>query len=627
MSAFHFFRPSLFLLLIPLLLLFAFKKFKTTKPTYLNQICSPDLLPYIVKFRSKGASFFYPLLFFILSLLVFAVAGPSWQKSASPLMQSQTGAVVALDLSKTMDTADIKPSRLKRALFKLEDFLKKRVEGTTALLVFAEDAFVVTPLTEDTSTIQAMIPALQTSIMPSNGHSPFKAVAKAIDLLQQGGIVNGSILLITAELSKEEGESIAQLTKQNHVQVSVLAVGTEKAAPIEDGSGGFVKDSKGNVLVSRLSKNQLKKLSRATGGVYQTITNTDQDIEILSSHINQASFTAVKSNQNAKENWHDQGYLFILFALPFFLLFFRKGLLIILFFTLPYQLQALAWNDLWQRPDQQAANFYSAGQFDQACEKFADPNWKAASYYQLKNYEAAATLYQGDHSATGYYNYGTAKAKNGELLQALAAYERALEIDPSNEDAKYNKELIEEALKKDKEDKESPSPNQQKNEQDTKEEQKKESSPQNPSSPQSPQENTSSKQAQDFSSDKPASKNPNSKKEKKSASQDSPLQEDQEQTAISSSQEQQNLEEQFCQQMNKELKQESKKDQRPNLQQAPKEDFAPSAKQPGANQSQDFLQELPQEDLDARLLDRIEDDPCTLLRRKFLFQSRQKKQP
>ena len=124
MSAFHFFRPSLFLLLIPLLLLFAFKKFKTTKPTYLNQICSPDLLPYIVKFRSKGASFFYPLLFFILSLLVFAVAGPSWQKSASPLMQSQTGAVVALDLSKTMDTADIKPSRLKRALFKLEDFLK-----------------------------------------------------------------------------------------------------------------------------------------------------------------------------------------------------------------------------------------------------------------------------------------------------------------------------------------------------------------------------------------------------------------------------------------------------------------------------------------------------------------------
>ena len=102
--------------------------------------------------------------------------------------------VIVLDLSRSMDAADIKPSRLVMARYKIADILKQRKDGQTALLVYAGDAFTVTPLTNDTETIDNQLSALTTDIMPSDGNNTARALEKAVELFKQAGLQKGQIL-------------------------------------------------------------------------------------------------------------------------------------------------------------------------------------------------------------------------------------------------------------------------------------------------------------------------------------------------------------------------------------------------------------------------------------------------
>src|SRR5690606_17070845 len=81
-----------------------------------------------------------------------------------------------------------------------------------------------------------------------------------------------------------------------------------------------------------------------------------------------------------------------------------------------------------------------------AAELFEDPEWRAAAQYRAGDYEASAATLAGLDTATAHYNRGNALARAGELRAAIAAYDRALELDPDHEDARYNRDLLQELL-------------------------------------------------------------------------------------------------------------------------------------------------------------------------------------
>ncbi len=199
MSDFHFLRPFLLLLWIPFVLLVLRALFKNRHATIWHEVCSKDLLPYVVSQNSKKNLLPYALVFLTGTLLITALAGPSWQMIVQPVTKVQSGLVIALDLSPAMDSEDIKPSRLQRAIYKINDLLTTRKEGQTALLVYSKDPYVVTPLTDDVETIKAMLPVLESKIMPAAGNKASLAIKKACELLDQGGIKDGSILLVTSQ--------------------------------------------------------------------------------------------------------------------------------------------------------------------------------------------------------------------------------------------------------------------------------------------------------------------------------------------------------------------------------------------------------------------------------------------
>lgn len=611
MNDIHFLRSEYLYLFIPFALLTLLLILRKRDTAIWQKICSKDLMPYILTNKSHRQIIPRTLTLATLSLLIFALAGPAWKMISIPLITSQSGLVIALDLSTSMDAQDIKPSRLQRAIYKINDILNMRHEGQTALIVFSEEPFTVVPLTDDTATIKSLLPVLETKLMPSQGHQVDRAILKASELLTQGGITNGSILLVTSELSNHEMDKAIGIAKEHGTKISVLGVGTEEAVPIPLPTGGFVKDSKGALIITTLSKNNLGGLAHATNGSYATISMDDSDVNALSKIVSdKGPAEDYEKSELTQNKWHDQGYLLVVFALPFAAFFFRRGMTLMVLMVIPYTLQAFSWNDLWKTPDQQAEELFQREDYQQAKELFQNPDWQAAANYKLGDYETASQLLEGNPTVDGLYNYGTARAKMGDFKAALDAYEKVLDLESEHEDALYNKMLIEEHLKKqqqqqqqDKNQQEEKKSDQDKNQSQDQDNNQKSDQQDNQEKNKDNKENQSKESNQDQSKDNPdqGKDNPEEKDQSKDPANDSnkPEEKDEKQK--------EDLKDQFQDQVDKELKKEEKKkpEQKPEI----------------ADQEEENEDE--QRQIDQRWLQRIKDDPGGLLRRKFLQQYRQ----
>ncbi len=451
MSSFHFLRPGWLLALPPLLALLIWLWRRQLRSRSWQAVCDPQLLPHLLLGRSRRRTR-WPLWLLLSGLLlaVLALAGPTWRQQPQPLFRQQSALVILLDLSRSMAAADLKPSRLERARLKIEDLLRQRREGQTALIAFAGDAFVVTPLTDDVQTIHSLLKSLTPELMPVQGSEPQRALGLGMELLQQAGPKRGRLLLITDEDRPERALTAAGELQEAGFELAVLGVGTRAGAPIPLSGGGFFKDSQGNLVLPKLDEAGLRQLAAAGGGDYRRLSIDERDLrELLPEGDRRRLDRAEKTAAKTGERWREEG-VWLLWPLALLAaLAFRRGwlTLVVLMLLPPLPARALSWQDLWQRPDQQAAGAFATGQYDRAQQLFQDPLWKASSLYRAGQYAEAAEALEHPESADDWYNKGTALARSGQLPQALQAYGQALELDPDHADAEANKKLVEDALR------------------------------------------------------------------------------------------------------------------------------------------------------------------------------------
>jgi len=455
-SEFHFIRPTWLLALFPYLAIIVFMLRNKLSRGNWSAVCDAELLPYLLQEKASEKSRWALTAGAIAAFLVIvSLAGPSWQRIPSPAFRNESALVIVLDLSRSMDAEDIKPSRLIRARYKVADILKRRKDGQTALLVYSGAAFTVTPLTDDTETIASQLVALTTDIMPSEGNNAELVLNKAVDLFKQAGLQKGQILLVTDGVDIDKTKHA--VSELENYSLSILGVGTAEGAPIALTAGGFLKDDHGSIVVPKLNASDLAKLAQQGNGIYQTISTDDSDILTLLSALDQPVQQHGKENKNMLlDQWEDNGPWLLLLVLPLAALSFRKGLLaitLVLLLPLPKNSYAVEWQDLWQNKDQQAEQAYKNNQFEQAATLFKNPAWKAAANYKAGAYDKALenlTPNSDEKNPNVLYNQGNALAKSGKLEPAIKAYEKALALNPDDNDAKYNKELVEKALEKQK---------------------------------------------------------------------------------------------------------------------------------------------------------------------------------
>ena len=582
---FHFIRPYWLLAMIPWLGVLVLTARHKLQQGNWSKVCDEALLPFILQQKAVNRSRVSLTMGGLASLLAIgALAGPTWERLPSPVFRNDSALVIALDLSRSMDAADIKPNRLVRARYKIADILKQRKDGQTALLVYAGDAFTVTPLTDDTDTIASQLSALTTDIMPSQGSHTAIALEHAKDLLKQAGLQQGHILLVTDGVDFDSTE--AAVKSLGAYDLSILGVGTAAGAPILASEGGFVKDRQGNIVVPKLNAGELAKLTDLGHGIYQTISANDRDIATLTTYFD--SRVKEKSAQQSDlqlRQWAEIGPWLLLLVLPLAALSFRKGLLsiaLVLLLPFPKSSYAMDWQDVWQTQDQQAQKAYQAQQFEHAAKQFQDPEWKAAAQYKAGHFEQVLETLKGIKTADSFYNQGNALAQSGQLAEAVKAYDKALALDPGHEDAKFNKEIVEKELEKQQREQ----PQQQENDQ--------QKSDQN--SKQDKQDDSSEKSGEQ----QPSDQQDESGQQQKDAQSQSEPQEQQPQNS-----EQQDAAEKDAQQA---------QEPQPDRTEAQEQEQTPIA-QTDADQPQDETQQA-----NEQWLKRIPDDPAGLLRRKFLYQ-------
>lgn len=452
LADFHLLRPWWLLALLPAVLAAWWFYRQQNHSGSWQQVIAPELLPFLVDGSAvtRRRSLVVVALFGWL-LTTLAMAGPTWERTPLPVHKQESALVVLFDLSPSMLVQDLKPNRLTRARLKLIELLQQRKEGTTGLVAYAADSFVVSPLTDDAATVAALVPALDPNIMPGQGSNVEAALNKGIELALNAGLDQADILLITDEISIEAQDEIASLLRgMGNFRLSVLGIGTPDGAPIPLGSGGFAKDRSGAIVIPKLDERSLRSLASHHDGRFSSLSADDSDIRYLADGFNIKPGSPSKQLDRTFDSWHDLGYWLVLPLLPILLLAFRRGLLagllVLPLLGSPQQAMAFGWDDLWLTPDQQAARAMSEGDTKNAQQTFKNPNWKAAAAYRNGDYDGAEQLYQQE-SATAQYNRGNALAKAGKLDEALQSYNKALNLEPDMEDAKANRELVEQLLK------------------------------------------------------------------------------------------------------------------------------------------------------------------------------------
>ena len=457
LSLFHFIRPWALLLIIPAALLFWLYRRISQQRQGWAAIIDPHLLEWIMPRSDAGKARkhlpFLLLAFWIIACL--ALAGPTWKKTPQPVFSSKATQVILLDMSYSMDADDIKPSRLERAKYKIKDYLKLHNEGLTGLVVYAGDGFILSPLTSDKDTIENLLGALSTNIMPLLGSRPELGFEKAIDLLDSTGLAQGKILWFTDGAEEENLEAITEQLEGTPYQVTVLALGTEEGAPIKlSNEKGFLKDRNGNVVIPQLDYSKLEAFARENDALLTPVTADNSDVQLMVEATSTNTDSEQQENKFA-DDWFDLGYWLIILLLPLALLSFKHrallGCLCLFTFmglTTPTA-QANPLEKLFLNDNQQAKKLLDKDNLEEAYSKFKDPRWKAQAAYRMGSYDAAERLLkqlpEDALQADDWYNKGNALALQGEYEQAIEAYEQALAQDPDHQDAEYNKGVVEQA--------------------------------------------------------------------------------------------------------------------------------------------------------------------------------------
>ena len=199
----------------------------------------------------------------------------------------------------------------------------------------------------------------------------------------------------------------------------------------------------------------LSKLANQVNGELTLLSPDDRDVnQIIAAETSEGSYTEDEQKRTS-DKWNEEGPWLLLIVLPLTALLFRRGILFSIgliflpaFFALPDTVMAFSWDDLWLRPDQQATELFHQGETNYASKLFEDNEWKATAAYRSGDYEKAAEQFAKKDNTRANFNRGNALAFAGRLQDAIDSYEKVLSVNPQHKDAKFNKKLVEDLLKK-----------------------------------------------------------------------------------------------------------------------------------------------------------------------------------
>ena len=203
-----------------------------------------------------------------LVLAIAALARPQWGRIDEPMFDQSREVLIAIDLSRSMLTPDVTPSRLERAKLLVQSLLDRLAGERVGLVAFSGTAFLQSPLSADYEILREFLPSLGPDFMPLGGTN-YAALMDTAAAAFSGGPGSDRYLIILSDggATDDDWRSHIPALTSRRIRVIGLGIGTGRGALIPDGAGGFLKDENGGVVMSKLESDTLRELSAKTGGV------------------------------------------------------------------------------------------------------------------------------------------------------------------------------------------------------------------------------------------------------------------------------------------------------------------------------------------------------------------------
>ncbi len=317
-----------FLWVLPLYFVLIFYSALKRKKLIKLIIGSRDLKEYVnVSFGKRN--FRHVLLFLAIVLAFVTAARPYWGYQLLPYTSSGRDMLIVLDVSKSMLSRDVAPSRLDHAKFLMRELIANTPGDRYGIIAFAGRAFLECPITEDRTSLFSIINEINTSSIPVGGTNIERALKQAINAFKAASGGYKAIILITDgdELQGNSTDTIEQL-KDLKIPLFVVGIGNPDApAPIqikdEKGNLIFLRDSAGEIVKTKLNEELLKKFAFATDGLYLRSTATGSGIAELEKRI--SGLIPEKYSSNNISRPLERFQIPLLFAVVILLFWFAIG--------------------------------------------------------------------------------------------------------------------------------------------------------------------------------------------------------------------------------------------------------------------------------------------------------------
>ena len=217
---------------------------------------------------------------------IVALARPQWGRSDEPVFDQSREIVIALDLSRSMLTPDVKPSRLERAKLLIESLLDRLHGERVGLVVFSGTAFLQSPVSADYEILREFLPSLGPDFLPEGGTNYRELLDAAVGAFGESSSADRYLIILSdGEATDDDWRAgIGELSKRG-IRVIGLGVGTAAGAMIPDGAGAFMKDENGAVVLSKLESGTLRELADATHGAYRDASQWVDLAKVLASTV------------------------------------------------------------------------------------------------------------------------------------------------------------------------------------------------------------------------------------------------------------------------------------------------------------------------------------------------------
>jgi len=313
-------RPELWWLLLlgpAMFLIFWFSVwFKNRR---MEKFGDSDLLGALIsEISSSRTAIKYMLWRLAAAFLVVALINPQLGSKMAEAKVKGIDIIVALDVSNSMMAEDLAPNRLVRAKRAMSKMLEELHGDRLGIIVFAGQAFVQLPITNDYAAGKLFLSTIDTDVVPVQGTDIGAAIALAEESFDKSSPAQKAIVIITdGENHEDDAVVAARDAAEKGIRVFTIGMGSPEGTPIPQYRGetrtGFKKDNEGNIVVSKLNESMLREIADAGNGAYVRASNVEVGLEPLLAELNQIEKTEMGTVAYAE--YEDRFQIFLALAL------------------------------------------------------------------------------------------------------------------------------------------------------------------------------------------------------------------------------------------------------------------------------------------------------------------------